>query len=210
MEAIGPAFSEEHMLADRSIVRLRLIRPDDADELRRGFERLSPESRYRRFLSGVHQLSDEALRYLTHVDERDHLAIVVTRPRPDGSEEGLGVARFIRLRDEPTVAEAAVTVLDSEQRKGLGYLLTTTLARAARERGIRHFRVEVLADNQAVRELLRDVGAELRQVEDDRLVFDVALGEEPVAADEPAARRSHALLRAASTWLDGLVHFRLR
>src|SRR3989442_11671892 len=74
MEAIGPAFSEEHMLADRSIVRLRLIRPDDADELRRGFERLSPESRYRRFLSGVHQLSDEALRYLTHVDERDHLA----------------------------------------------------------------------------------------------------------------------------------------
>jgi GNAT superfamily N-acetyltransferase len=209
MEAVGPAFSEEHMLADRSIVRLRLIRPEDASELRRGFERLSPASRYRRFLGGVTELSDEALRYLTEVDGHDHVAIVVTRPRPDGSEEGLGVARFIRLRDEPSVAEAAVTVLDDEQRKGLGQLLTVTLARAARERGIRHFRGEILADNVAVRELLRDVGADVRSVEGGRLVFDVALGEQPVAP-EPEPRRWHTLLRAASTWLAGLVNQRLR
>ena len=202
METTGAGFSEEHALADGSHVRLRHIRPEDADELRRGLERLSPESRYRRFLGGVSQLSEGLIHYLTDVDGVDHVAIVATRPRADGGEEGLGVARFVRVHDEPTVAEPAITVLDDEQNKGLGHLLALTLARAARERGISHFRGEILANNDAVRELLANVGATFHESGEDRVVFDVALDRELPPDGEHHPARS--LLAAASTWLAGL------
>lgn len=206
MNTTDPGFSEEHALRDGTHVRLRHIRPEDAGELRRGLERLSPESRYRRFLGSVGGLSDELIRYLTEVDGHDHVAIVAARPRVDGGEDGLGVARFVRVAGEPTVAEPAITVLDDEQHKGIGHLLALTLARAAHERGISHFRGEILADNDAIRELLTNVGAEFRASETGRVVFDVAVDREPPAdSGHSPARR---LLAAASTWLAGLFRAR--
>jgi GNAT superfamily N-acetyltransferase len=202
----GPDFSEEHRLADGTPVTLRHIRPDDAAELARGFARLSPESRYRRFFGGVNVLTDKILRYLTVVDGHDHVALVATRvgDGPDGSGEvGLGVARFVRLTDEPTVAEAAITVVDEVQGRGLGGILALTLARAARERGIEHFRGEILADNPSARQLLEEVGAVMRVEDEGRLVFDVALRDD---AAEPGfdfvVRR---MLRAASTYVVGAL-----
>lgn len=209
METTEPGFSEEHALRDGSHVRLRHIRPEDADELRRGMERLSPESRYRRFLGSVGALSDELIHYLCNVDGHDHVAIVATRPRADGGEDGLGVARFVRVAGEPTVAEPAITVLDGEQHKGIGHLLALTLARAALDRGISHFRGEILANNDSIRELLASVGAEFRGTEPGRVVFDVALDRAPLpeapGTTQNAARR---LLAAASTWLAGLFRAR--
>jgi GNAT superfamily N-acetyltransferase len=199
----APDFSEEHTLDDGLRVRLRYIRPEDAVELRRGFEQLSPESRYRRFLGGLGHLSDENIRYLTNVDGHDHVAIVATRPRPDATEEGLGVARFVRVTDEPTVAEAAITVRDDVQHRGLGRLLGVALAAAARNRGIAHFRGEVLANNDSVHQLLRDVGAVLHAADDDRIVFDVALDREPPTS-APRDLRIGRFLRAAATSLVGL------
>ncbi len=156
----GPDFAETHTLPDGTRVVLRHIRPGDAAELQRAFERLSPGSRYRRFFGGVAHLSEAALRYLTEVDGHDHVAIVAATESPDlKSEQGLGVARFVRLAEEPSVAEAAVTVVDDVQRHGLGRLLATTLALAALERGVTRFRAEVLADNAPMLALMRDLGA---------------------------------------------------
>jgi GNAT superfamily N-acetyltransferase len=205
MFEIGPGFSEDHVLRDGTVVRVRPIRPEDGAELRRGFEGLSSESRYRRFLGGFSQLSDATLEYLTVVDGQDHVAVVATRPRGDGTEEGLGVGRFVRLRDDPAVAEAAITVVDGEQHKGIGRLLAFTLARAARERGVDRFRGEILANNEAVRQLLDQVGASLQAVEDGRIVFDVALEDTPSVLVEGKPKSGLGpLLRAASTWLSGL------
>src|SRR5262245_31036074 len=118
---VGPEYREQHELSDGSVVTLRHIRKEDAEELRRAFERLSPTSRYRRFFGGLHTLTDDMLRYLTDVDGTNHVAIVATHESPDlKTENGVGVARFVRLADEPEVAEAAVTVSDDMQRKGLG------------------------------------------------------------------------------------------
>ena len=81
-----------------------------------------------------------------------------------------------------------------------------SLARAAHERGISHFRGEILADNDAIRELLASVGAEFRASETGRVVFDVAVDREPPAdSTHSPARR---LLAAASTWLAGLFRAR--
>ncbi len=155
----GPDFREEHVLPCGDKIVLRHIQPSDAAELRRQFLALSPESRYRRFFGGIADLDAAALKYLTEVDGKDHVALVAVIESLDLKDErGIGVARFVRCKDEPTVAEVAVTVVDDMQKKGVGTLLTKALAHAARERGIEKFRCEVLESNKLVVDALRDAG----------------------------------------------------
>lgn len=192
----GPDFREEHTLADGTHVLLRHVRPSDGEELRRAFERLSPESRYRRFFGGLTQLSDATLHYLTEVDGHDHVAIVALTESPDlKTETGLGVARFVRLKDEPSVAEAAVTVVDDAQRRGLGRLLATTLAQAAQERGVHRFRADVLADNEPMRAIMTEIGATERSGVAGVISYDVNLDVVGPARDGPVDR----FLRAAAS-----------
>jgi RimJ/RimL family protein N-acetyltransferase len=193
----------EHRLADGTVVQVRPIRPSDADELRRSYERLSPRSRYLRFLSPAPQLTDEVVRYLTEVDGVDHFALVALRVSHDlKTETGLGVARFFRLPDTPEVAEVAVTVVDEMQGKGLGRLLTRLVAEAARERGIRAFRAEVAVENDAMRGLLAAAGATVVKQEAGTLIFDVPVGspEGAAAHDTPLSR----LLALAATFVAAL------
>ena len=194
-----PDFREEHVLADGTRVTLRFIRPDDAAELRRCFGRLSPRSRYQRFLGSVGELSDDTVAYLTRVDGREHVAIVATTDSLDlKSEVGLGVARFVRLEGEHGIAEAAVTVVDDAQGKGIGRLLLTALAEQALARGVRAFRGEVLADNDRMRHLLAEVGAATHAADGQTLVFDVPLhGPAEALAKEPS-HPLRRLLRAAA------------
>lgn len=192
----GEELQEVHVLADGARVVLRPIRPADADELRRGFERLSPESRYRRFFRGVQSLDDATLRYLTDVDGRDHVAVVAVTRDAAGVEHGLGVARFVRTATGSDVAEAAITVIDDEQHKGIGRLLALSLARAAHDAGIRHFRGEVLDDNAPVRQLLGELGATLRRTSDGLASFDVQVPDDPSEIE----RMSRAILRAAANY----------
>jgi RimJ/RimL family protein N-acetyltransferase len=201
----GPDFREEHVLRDGTRVTLRHIRPDDAAELRRGLMRLSPESRYRRFLGLVSELTDEQVRYLTCVDGRDHVAIVAaTRVPGVEGEVGLGVARFVRLRDDPEAAEAAITVVDDAQGKGLGRILALALARAAHERGVRRFRGRVLADNEAMRQLLADVGAVTGKPEQGGVVFDVELTPTPFTPGSRLDAIARRMLHAAADALVGV------
>ncbi|MCS6898542.1 MAG: GNAT family N-acetyltransferase [Myxococcales bacterium] len=173
---IDLSWEEHHTLPDGTEVLLRLLCPTDADALRVGFQRLSPESRYRRFLSVLPALSDEMVRYLTETDGECHVAIVAGIVSPDlKSEEGIAVARYIRLPDEPDVAEAAVTVIDDFQGKGLGKLLLTTLVRLASGEGIRMFRAEVLPSNTAVQKLLASVGAIERERTQESVTYDIPI-----------------------------------
>ena len=64
-----------------------------------GLQRLSPESRHKRFLMPKPRFSSSELRYLTEIDGFDHVAIVaVSAEDPDVF---YGVARFVRLREDP-------------------------------------------------------------------------------------------------------------
>jgi GNAT superfamily N-acetyltransferase len=149
----GPDYLERATLRDGTEVLLRPIRPDDKELLYRGFHRLSPESRYRRFFAAKNDLTAEELRYLTEIDGDSHFAIGAVTA--DGND-GLGVARFIRLDDagELGVAEAAIAVADEHQGKGLGSLLFQRLVAAARERGVYRFRCEMLGSNQGMADLV--------------------------------------------------------
>lgn len=184
----------EHRLADGTRIFVRPIQPADAAELRRVFAGLSPVTRERRFLTAMDVLSDAALHYLTEVDQENHVALVATTDSLDlKSERGLGVARFIRLKEDPEAAEAAVTVADDMQHRGVGGALLRELAQIAHEKGVRRFRGEILASNAPMRNLMEKLGAALVRTESDTLVYDV-----PVGVSESASRMLQTFLKASA------------
>jgi GNAT superfamily N-acetyltransferase len=185
------AYTERATLTDGSEVLLRLVRPTDKQLFVRGLEQLSGPSRYRRFFTTKGHFTATELAYLTEFDGQDHLAIGAMRESPDGEPEGLGVARFVRSKDMPEVAEAAVAVVDHMHRKGLGRLLFVRLVAAARERGITRFRAEVLADNQAMLQLAEQLAPnEIEELGDDVVSCTMPLPE-VAATDSPDTERRH-------------------
>lgn len=154
----GPQYIEHETLADGTRIALRVVRPSDSPLFADAFERLSPESRYRRFLGPKNVLSLAEVRYFSDCDGVNHFAIGAVVERADGSEEGAGVARFVRSPKNPLAAEAALTVVDVRQHHGLGYLLARRLFSAAAERGIRELQFHVLSTNQPMLSLLRKLG----------------------------------------------------
>ena len=179
-------WSEEASLGDGTLVLLRFVRPKDAEALREGFEQLSPRSRYLRFHGTRAHLSGPDLEYLTQPDGEDHVAIGARLLDPLGREgRGVGVARFVRLAGQPQAAEAAVTVVDDFQRRGLGKLLMSRLADAARERGIERFDAEVLTSNQSMLHLLEGLGTCAGEAEDGVLHLKVPIAPPVEPAPDP-------------------------
>ena len=185
-------------LADGTPVVVRPVRPGDRELIRDGFARLSPESRYLRFMTPVSSLSAAQLDYLTKLDFVDHVAWLAVRA--DRTDEGLGVARYVRTKEDLHVAEAAVTVIDDYQGRGLGTLLLALLATVARAAGITMFRAYVLQGNTRMRYLLDQLGARTTLDSPGVLQMDVDLEPEGLP-DSPPAR----VLRAAAKRLVGPV-----
>lgn len=189
----GPDYVESLTLPNGTRVRMRPIRPDDKDQLAAGLRRLSPQSRYLRFFTDKERLTDAELRYLTEVDGEDHFALGVVRLDDDDQEvEGLGIGRFVRLADEPHVAEPALAVVDDVQGQGLGRRLLLRLIAAATERDVEVFRCDLLAINRGMEELLRDVSPQV-EFRSDGPVVTAEFRLPPVPADEPPERAAPLL-----------------
>jgi GNAT superfamily N-acetyltransferase len=146
-------------LKDGTRVVIRAIRPSDRACLEGSHGRFSDESMRRRFLQPKPRLTSAELRYLTEVDGENHYALVATPL--DDLESVVAVARFVRLTDDPTAAEAAILVADELQGLGLGKRLAHELADAARARGIRRFTASMLSDNKAALALMRTLSDRL-------------------------------------------------
>jgi len=149
------------VLMDGTHVLLRPIAASDAPRLHAAFHALSPESRYLRFLGHLSDLSPPMLKYLCEVDGHDHVAYVALRDAPDapnGEGDLVGVARFVRARDEIDTAEIAITVADELHGQGLGTLLLEALANAAKTRGIARFTAYTHRENRAMRQVLTHGG----------------------------------------------------
>lgn len=182
--SIDRAWNRVHRLADGTHVTVRMLRPDDREAFLAGFERLSPESRYFRFFTPVPRMPKGVLDRLLHTDGVDHVALSAWHDAADGRTEPIGVARFVRLAAGGDTAEAAIAVVDHMQARGVGRLLLTDLCDAARERGIRRFRSEIMVRNKAVVALLHDVEAKPVAVEGNIAVYELDVPGAPGA--EPA------------------------
>ena len=104
-------------------------------------------TRLSRFFNATKALSEEQLRYFTEIDYVDHFAWVVFS-LDDPAHPGVGVARYVRLKDDPEAAEAAFTVIDDHQGRGLGILLVVALADVARKHDIHRFVLYIRTDNE--------------------------------------------------------------
>jgi GNAT superfamily N-acetyltransferase len=173
-------YHERLVLGDGSPVEVRLVRPEDRALFVEGFSRLSPESRYRRFMSSKRELSEAELTKLTELDGTLHFALGATQLDPVGREHGLGIARFVRSADALDTAEPAIAVVDDAQHQGLGRALLERLVAAALERGVRRFRFEVLASNGPMRSLVHELAPGAREErEDEVIVCEVELPDLP-------------------------------
>jgi RimJ/RimL family protein N-acetyltransferase len=143
------------VLADGRQLSVRAIDARDGASLARLFDRLSPESRYRRFLSPKPRLSARELVHLTAIDHVDHDALAAVDP-DDGSIVGVG--RYAREASRPWAAHIAVTVADELQGHGIGTALAQLAVERARANGYTLLVATTLWENRPARALLRRLG----------------------------------------------------
>jgi GNAT superfamily N-acetyltransferase len=144
-----------------AVVELRPITPEDKTLLLGVFQRLSKESRYRRFSTSLRALSPAMLADLTEVNHSDREAIIAIDP---SSGAALGVARYVRLSDDPDAAEVAVAVVDDWQGRGLAPALLTELSGRALHAGISRFVALIQTDNRDALALFGGVGHDMPQL----------------------------------------------
>lgn len=173
----------EVRLRDGTLALICALRHGDRSQLAQAYERLTPESKFHRFLSGVPHLSDSMLDHLVDgVDGIHHVALVLFCLDENGVGTPAGVGRVIRYPDRPTDADVAVTVAEEFRGRGVASALLNELL-AERPEGVERLRTSVAADNPAARAMLERLGPTTVIDVDDRLDLIVELP--PVDAEVP-------------------------
>ncbi|HET9693966.1 MAG TPA: GNAT family N-acetyltransferase [Steroidobacteraceae bacterium] len=140
---------------------IRPIRPEDARLEQEFVHRLSEESRFLRFMFGLHDLTPAMLSRFTQIDYDREMALIVVRHEPDGAEQQIGVARYITLPDEET-CEFAIVVGDEWQGKGIARRLFQHLIDVARGRRLKVMTGITLRENSRMIDLSRALGFDTR------------------------------------------------
>src|SRR5258706_991850 len=118
-------------LTDQRRIRIRALHSREERPIRVLHARLSPRTRYLRFLSPIPTLPDAIVRRLAWVDYRRRLA-VVAEDEAAGGAGVVAIASFSAI--DETTAEVAVVGQDDWQRQGVGTPLVSPLLHAAGER----------------------------------------------------------------------------
>ena len=127
---------------------------------------LSSETRYKRFMLTLRELSQAKLKYLTDVDQSRHVALVATIAR-EGGEVEVGVVRYI-VDPAGTGCEFAIEVDDAWQGSGLAGILMHLLMDVARSRGLATMEGIVLSTNRRMLKFTRSLGFAQERDPDDR------------------------------------------
>ncbi len=154
------AAAESLMVANGTRISLRQVGTGDRAGLAALFDRLTPESRYQRFLSPKHELTPRELTYFTDLDHVNHEAIAAVDERDDSI---VGFARYVRHAGRADVAELAIEVADAFQGMGIGTALASLTIHHAHANGFRFLTATTLWENRAARGLLRHHGFRARR-----------------------------------------------
>jgi acetyl coenzyme A synthetase (ADP forming)-like protein len=142
------------ILRDGSTLRLRPPVADDAEAVREFFGRLSEQSLYLRF-HGIQRVGDELVAHFLEPDWSDNGAYIGML-----EDRVVALGTYARLRD-PSTAEAAFTVADEYQRRGIGTRLLEQLAHRAESVGIERFVAIVLPQNRQMLRVFESAGFEI-------------------------------------------------
>jgi acetyltransferase len=175
--AISPYPSDketEWPLRDGRIYVLRPLHPHDAEMLQDLVRRLSPESRYFRFVSSMRELSDRMLAKFTLIDYDREMALVAIyterHPQEDGSFQEttriIGVSRYVTNPDKST-CEFSLLIADDFAGQGLGTRLMQSIIDVARSRGLAYIEGLVLTNNTNMLRLMRSLEFDVRSYPED-------------------------------------------
>jgi acyl-CoA synthetase (NDP forming)/GNAT superfamily N-acetyltransferase len=152
------------LLTDGSTVEIRPAGPADAEAVQAMHEAMSPENLYLRFFS------------LSPANAEREAQRVSREPRPDAvallawlGDRLVGVASY-EPTGKPGIAEVAFAVPDDMHGKGIATLLLEHLVSVARDRGMRTFTAEALAENRAMLTVFADAGLPVRRQMSDGVV----------------------------------------
>lgn len=149
------SYSVIESLRDGRSIEIRAIRPDDETQMLAALSRVSPQSLYRRFFGVKKGFSESERAFFLKVDFADHVALVATIKQSDCTEI-MGGARYVVTK--PGIAELAFTIIDEFQGKGIGSALMRHLISLARRASLKQLVADVLAENIAMMNVLRQSG----------------------------------------------------
>jgi RimJ/RimL family protein N-acetyltransferase len=140
-------YSVREGLRDGQEIEIRALRPEDRNALLAAVARSSSQSLYRRFFAVKRTFTEQEITFFLNVDFVTHVALVAMLGEY-GRSTLVGGARYVM--SEPQRAEVAFAIVEEHQRRGIGKILLSHLARIARGAGIEEFVAEVLPHNAAM------------------------------------------------------------
>ena len=144
------------------MLRIRLVRPDDARHADAFFNWLSDETKYLRFMFPVKELTPDMLAGALAQDGLKRVALVA-EPKQHGGDEptpAVAIGRYAPT-DDPEVCEVAITVGDPWQGRGVGKALLKRLTALAKRAGYRTMCATALTTNTKMIGLARAFGFEI-------------------------------------------------
>jgi GNAT superfamily N-acetyltransferase len=126
--------------------------PLDREAIEEFVARLSPGSRYLRFLHALRQIPAGLMNTLLRFEPPVRATMLAFRV--DSPAELLGIAQY-EATQRPGECEVAVVVADAWQRKGVAGFILRELARVARLGGFRTASADILSENHAAIALAR-------------------------------------------------------
>ena len=166
-------------MRDGGTVWIRLARPGDADAVAAMHERCSEQSLYRRYLTGVGEWREIALRRLSG----GHRGATLVAMSEEGAIVGLGHVFPDASEGDVHTAELAVIVEDAYQGRGIGTRLLRHMLELAERLGFTEVVGTVLAENAGMQRVLEATGLDwTRELKESVLTMRARL---PSAASGP-------------------------
>jgi acetyltransferase len=155
--------SSTYTLHDGRVVSIRPVQPDDGPRLQALVRRLSPESRFFRFMEYLKELSAAQAAVFTNLDYHQRMALAAVIEQ-GGEEQVIAVARYaLQPGGEPGRAEVGVVVEDAYQSLGLGTHLLAQLTIYARQHGIHTFIASIYPTNERILKFIQQSGLKFKR-----------------------------------------------
>jgi acetyltransferase len=153
---------------------VRPIRPDDAQLLQTFVQKLSPESRYFRFVSNMAEMPPSMLSRFTLIDYDREMALGATVQteqtgadgNPERGEQLIGISRYITNPDLNS-CEFSLVVADEHAGQGLGSRLMLSIMDVARDKGLQEMMGLVLTNNGGMLRLMKGLGFDIKPFPED-------------------------------------------
>ncbi|MCB1927372.1 MAG: GNAT family N-acetyltransferase [Rhodocyclaceae bacterium] len=155
-------------------VTIRPIKPEDAENEIEFVRKLSPQTKYFRFMNTVRELPPAMVVRMTQIDYFREMAFIATVPADDGEggadgEVQVGVCRYA-VNPDAESCEFAVVVADEWQHRGLARRLMGILIETARDRGLKYMNGVFLSENERMLRFVQNLGFVLSNDPEDNTV----------------------------------------